>query len=126
MQIKGWIKIFVFNFIFIQLLLTSCISDNSGKSQNMLTPSDYFENDALKLAKAIEKGNLSEMNSILKSGLDVNMTGKHGMKFLFFALAQKQKLSLKLLLESWVWFLLKSHPDEVLRISSYVLYQCIN
>jgi hypothetical protein len=100
MQLKGQIKILILTFIFLQLVLISCISDNNGKSQNMLNPSDYFENDALKLARAIDKGNLAEMKILLKSGLDVNLTGKHGMKFLFFALAQKQKPSLKLLLES--------------------------
>ncbi|MCW3105924.1 MAG: uncharacterized protein JWQ09_430 [Segetibacter sp.] len=64
----------------------------------MLEPQKYFEHDELKVAYAIEDGNVNEIKRLIKSGIDVNVVGKDGMTFLFFALGKKKKTAMITLL----------------------------
>ncbi len=97
---KHYIKGLFFFYLLLLSLFSSCHNIAKEKNKAMLIPSDFFEQRALKLASAIDKGRYSDMTALIHTGVDVNTVGKHGMTLLFFTLAKKDKEALIILLKN--------------------------
>ena len=62
-------------------------------------PSDYFESDAQIIAQFIDKEDISIISSKINK-LNINMQGKDGLTFIFYAFLNRKKQSFKWLVEN--------------------------
>lgn len=85
------------------LLLTSlfgCGGESMDKAGFSKSRNEVFLEDNLnKAAKAVERGNLKELEELVKGGLNLNATGEHGYNLLYWAFRSEEVKSFEKLLE---------------------------
>lgn len=94
-------KMIVALLVWFPLIACSGSSDERAlRALKKMQASDFFENSAQQLlAKAIEKGDLVQLNKALERGADVNAVGRDGMTPLFWAISKQNIDGFRFLLE---------------------------
>src|SRR5438874_2347534 len=81
------------------LVVVFCATGCGMRGSRDRRPEDYFSDSrAVALIRAIDHGNLQEIDRLLSEGVDVNTAGKN-MTFLYWAMTSRQKAAFAHLLE---------------------------
>lgn len=91
-------RYFIIAILVVSIACLAACKSKGGKG--MGKPENIFEGQQLELAKAIIKGDLAQIEVIIKSGADPNAVGKEGVTPLVWAIYNKNKPAMAALLKN--------------------------